>query len=84
MASWASKMIEKQALPSYQAQNNSRSQDGLPGLRTARGDRERLMFVTDARSKLRTAVMMKEGLVLGILLGLALAFLLVKAGVLQV
>lgn len=47
---WGSKQIEAGLMNDYRAQKNSRSLDGLPGLRRARRDAKELVWLGDLRS----------------------------------
>lgn len=66
---WASNKIEKNELRNYQAEWNSHSLDGLPGLRVARQDSgERLWFINTKARALKIAGQW-EALVVGTILG---------------
>ncbi|MCJ1259127.1 hypothetical protein MMC24_006962 [Lignoscripta atroalba] len=69
MYRWASKQLEKNELRNYQAEWNSQSLDGLPGLRVARRDRKENIWITDALTVGRRIVLQREALVAGMLLG---------------
>ena len=69
---WARKKIESNQLLDYQAENNSGSLDGCPGMRAAMRDHGDIVWLTLARARVRRIVAQKEALIVGITLGLVL------------
>lgn len=70
LANWADNTIEKGQLGSYQAEWNSGSLDGLPGMRSARlGNGERLLWVGDKKAWLKRAAASWDTLLFGIAVG---------------
>lgn len=66
---WASKLIDKRELHTYQAQWNADSLDGLPGLSVARRDRGERLWVTGLQARGRRILGQREGLAWGFLAG---------------
>lgn len=50
---WASKMIESDKMTAYRAENNSRSLDGLPGLKAARRDAGERLWINDWQARVQ-------------------------------
>ena len=80
MASFSRKIEAKGQLRGYQAGFNSKSLDGLPGLRVARRDQGERLWLTDAKSWGRRIMAQKEGILVGLLI-VNLAIILVIFGV---
>ena len=74
MGHWASKMIDKDALQSYQAEWNADSLDGLPGLDVARRDRGERLWITGLRARGRRIAMQREALGWGFVFGVFAAW----------
>ena len=74
---WASKQCQRNALRSYQAQNNAASLDGLTGLRTARKDNREILLVADARATYRRVTGNSEALLWGVALGMVTMLVMV-------
>lgn len=72
---WAGKTVEKGEMKAYQMSNNAKSLDGVPGLRTARRDLGERLWWTDRTARARRILAQKEALVVGLFLGVLLAFL---------
>ncbi|KAI1372241.1 pyridoxamine phosphate oxidase [Hypoxylon crocopeplum] len=64
----------------YQAEVNTHSLDGLPGLRSARRQIGERMVLGDAKARLRLLLAQREGIALGFLLAVNLYLVLVLAG----
>lgn len=73
---WSRKKIEHNQLLDYQAENNSGSLDGCPGMRAAMRDHGDIVWLTLARAKIRRIAAQKETLIVGIALGMV--FLLIS------
>lgn len=72
---WAEKLIEKGGLKSYQAEWNSGSLDGLPGLRSARREKgERALWVRDLLIGAKRVGYEWEGLLVGLGVGIGVGF----------
>ena len=69
---WARKKIESNQLLDYQAENNSSSLDGCPGMRAAMRDHGDIVWLALARAGVRRIVAQKEALIVGIALGMVL------------
>lgn len=75
---WAGSMVSKNAAHKYQAQHNSRSMDGLPGMKTARRDNNEVLWLGDAAAYLRRMGAEKVSVAIGFLLGAFFYFILGK------
>ena len=64
----------------YQAEWNAKSLDGLPGMRVARKDNGEVLWWGDLKERLRKASGHKDGLGIGFVLGLVLAWSLKVLG----
>ncbi|KAL7624132.1 hypothetical protein AAE478_005689 [Parahypoxylon ruwenzoriense] len=64
----------------YQGEMNTRSLDGLPGLRSARHHVGERLLLGDAKARLRLLIAQREGIALGFSLAVILYFLLVFVG----
>ena len=73
---WARQRVEKNELLAYQAHNNSSSIDGCPGLRTAMQDHGDRLWLMLAKARTRRTFAEKDTLLLGIVIGIALALLI--------
>ena len=69
---WSRKKIENNQLLDYQAENNSSSIDGSPGMRAAMRDHGDVVWLTLVRARLRRIAAQKEALIVGIALGIVL------------
>lgn len=81
---WAANQVEKNELLPYQQANNSRSLDGLTGLRTARrGNGERL-WLGESNAWVKRILAQRESLFVGVFGGIVLVLgAQLGAGVLQ-
>ncbi|RPB06031.1 hypothetical protein L873DRAFT_1756419 [Choiromyces venosus 120613-1] len=72
---WAENQIEKGSLKTYQAEWNSSSLDGLPGLRSARREKgERALWVGDLVVRVKRVGCEWEGLLVGLGVGIGVGF----------
>lgn len=69
---WAHKRIESNSLLEYQAEWNSNSLDGCPGMRAAMRDRGETVWLALAKARMRRTLAQKEALIVGIVLGVVL------------
>ena len=69
---WAKKKIESNRLLDYQAENNSDSLDGCPGMRAAMRDHGDIVWLTLAKARVRRVAAQTEALTVGIALGMVL------------
>ena len=69
---WAHKRIESNSLLEYQAEWNSSSLDGCPGMRAAMRDHGETVWLALAKARMRRMLAQKEALMLGIMLGVVL------------
>ena len=69
MGHWSRQKIAKNALLDYQAENNSSSLDGCPGLRAAMRDHKKKVWFSLAKAWVRRAVQQREGALVGWLVG---------------
>ena len=69
---WAKKKIESNQLLDYQAENNSDSLDGCPGMRAAMRDHGDIVWLTLAKARVRRVAAQTEALIVGIALGMVL------------
>lgn len=76
MGHWANNKISKNELLTWQAKYNSSSLDGLPGMRAAMRDSGESVPWSLSRARARRVLLgEREGLVVGVLLGVILAIL---------
>ena len=80
MGHWASHQIEKNTLLEYQAQNNSSSLDGCPGMRSAMREHGDRIWLALMRAEVRRIFAQKEALVVGAVVGMVLMLLLQISG----
>ena len=59
----------------YQAKWNTSSLDGLPGLQAARRDGKEWLWLESIRAWIRKVAAQKEGIVMGLILGMAVVLL---------
>ena len=70
MNDWAQKMSAKNALVGYQAEWNSKSLDGLPGLRAAMRDHGDVVWWEEIKQRAKAMAWgQRDGVALGILIG---------------
>ena len=69
---WAHKRIESNSLLEYQAEWNSSSLDGCPGMRAAMRDHGETVWLALTKAKMRRMLAQKEALMVGIMLGVVL------------
>ena len=81
MVNWATKMTEKNALAGYQVKNNTRSLDGLPGLRGARANNKEVLFVGDVTAWARRVGQQWEAIILGMLIAFLSTLVLKQIGI---
>jgi len=72
---WTTKQVAKNGIEDYQAQNNFRSLDGLPGLKAARRKRGERMWVGDIQAWTRRVFRTKDVLLIGIVIGAIISIL---------
>ncbi|OAA70355.1 pyridoxamine phosphate oxidase family protein [Cordyceps fumosorosea ARSEF 2679] len=73
---WSGIMVSRNTAHKYQAQNNSSSMDGLPGLKAARRDNKEVLWLGDAAAYLRRTSAEKVSVIIGFLLGVSFYFIL--------
>ncbi len=73
---WSRKKVENNELLDYQAEYNSSSIDGCPGMRAAMRDHGDIVWLTLARARVRRIVVQKEALTVGVALGMVLLLVL--------
>ena len=76
MGHWSHNKVEKNEMLAWQAEYNSSSLDGCPGLRTAMRDHKETVWVSLARSRMRRIMAQRDAVGFGMLLGV-IAMLLV-------
>ena len=69
---WARKKIESNELLKYQAEWNSSSLDGCPGLRAAMRDHGESVWLVLVKARMRRVMAQKETLLVGVVLGMVL------------
>lgn len=69
---WAKKKIESNRLLDYQAEMNSSSLDGCPGMRAAMRDHGDIVWLTLAKARVRRIAAQTEAFTVGIALGMVL------------
>ncbi|KAL1304048.1 hypothetical protein AAFC00_000485 [Neodothiora populina] len=69
---WASKRVEKGEMVDYQAKNNARSLDAMPGLKAARRTNGEMIWLEDFKAFLRTLLHQWQAVIIGMLLAIAL------------
>lgn len=72
---WGANKVEKNELQPYQQKWNSRSLDGLNGLRSARRDNGEILWVEDLKARGRRMMAQGDTLVVGLLMGILLVLL---------
>lgn len=82
LTQWNQSMTDKNAAHKYQAANNTRSLDGLPGLRTARKDCDEVLWLGDAAAVLKRLYAESGSMAIGFGMAVVLYFLFVSLGVL--
>ncbi|MCJ1486410.1 hypothetical protein MMC06_006587 [Schaereria dolodes] len=80
MERWAVKKDERNELQQYQAEWNSSSLDGLPGLRVARRDMKENVWIMDAKAKVRRISMQRDALTAGMIMGILMVLFLQSLG----
>ncbi|KAL6719532.1 hypothetical protein ACLMJK_003773 [Lecanora helva] len=70
MGHWASKKIETNTLLEYQAQNNSSSLDGCPGMRSAMREHGERVWLALVKAWMRRISAQREALCVGVCLGM--------------
>ncbi|KAI4145817.1 MAG: hypothetical protein LQ340_006149, partial [Diploschistes diacapsis] len=87
LSDWGQKTMQKddgRGLENYRAQWNVRSLDGLPGLRAARRDNGEILLVGDAAATARKMGMQWRAVLLGVFIAVALAWVSVAVGLMEV
>lgn len=72
---WAGQKVEKNEMGEYQMRNNTKSLDGLPGLKSARRDLGEWIKVVDGKVAVRRVMGQKGALGVGVVLGALLVLL---------
>ncbi|KAF6228886.1 hypothetical protein HO133_006998 [Letharia lupina] len=72
MGHWSHRKVETNTLLDYQAEYNSSSLDGCPGMRSAMRDRGDRVWVTLLKARIRRIGTQMEAVLVGIVLGVAL------------
>lgn len=72
MGHWAHRKVETNTLLDYQAENNSCSLDGCPGMRSAMLDHGERVWLTLLKARVRRVGTQREAILVGIFLGIAL------------
>lgn len=70
LTQWVAGTIRRGEMDAYQVKNNSRSLDGLGGLKAARRRKGEILFVEDMSLWLARTVKQKEAMVLGAVLAI--------------
>ncbi|KAF2094664.1 pyridoxamine phosphate oxidase [Rhizodiscina lignyota] len=84
MPAWSTKMAAKNGLEKYRENNNWRSLDGCPGLKSARRDRGQWLVVEHARARTSRVVMGQwDALIFGFLIALLMFAVGWKLGLLE-
>ncbi|KAH6614913.1 hypothetical protein C7974DRAFT_402897 [Boeremia exigua] len=76
LEAWAAKKIERREMMDFQKLNNSRSMDGLPGLKSARSALDENIAVEDTKAWLRKVSRQWDAVLLGIGLGFIIMIIL--------
>lgn len=76
---WMVNKIEKKALGEYRIKWNSRSLDGLPGLRAARRMKGESVWIGDARARAYNALYHPMAVMLGMMLGVVLTLAVLQS-----
>ncbi|KAI5458052.1 hypothetical protein BGZ63DRAFT_363760 [Mariannaea sp. PMI_226] len=71
---WVKKRVETNAIQGYRNENNIRSLDGLPGLKSARRGVGEKLWIGDAKLRVRRALSQTEAIALGFVLGVAVLY----------
>ncbi|KAK3175673.1 hypothetical protein K4F52_010082 [Lecanicillium sp. MT-2017a] len=82
LVQWNQSMADKNAAHKYQAAHNTRSLDGLPGLRTARKDCHEMLWVADTMAFFKRLSAESGSVAVGFGAAVLLYFILVALGVL--
>lgn len=69
MGHWARTKVAKNALLTYQAENNASSLDGCTGLRAAMRDHGERIWLSNGKALVRRVVGQREGVAVGTVLG---------------
>lgn len=72
MGHWAHRKVETNTLLDYQAENNSYSLDGCPGMRSAMRDHGERVWLTLLMARARRIRTQREAILVGIVFGIAL------------
>ena len=81
LGDWAGKMLKNEKLFEYKKANNSKSLDGLPGLKTMRRAQGHTDWMDLVETKAKIVVAQKDTLLVGILIGVLLMITSRMAGV---
>jgi len=73
LSDWASKQVKRDGIEDYQAENNFRSLDGLPGLKAARRKRGEILWVGDIGAWFRRVFRSTDVLIMGVLFGILMS-----------
>lgn len=72
MGHWAHKKVETNTLLDYQAEKNSSSMDGFPGMRSAMRDHGDRVWLALVKARMRRIGTQWDAIMVGIVLGFAL------------
>ncbi|CAF9933180.1 MAG: hypothetical protein ALECFALPRED_005496 [Alectoria fallacina] len=72
MGHWSHRKVETNTLLDYQAENNSSSLDGCPGMRSAMRDHGERVWLALMKARIRKIGTQREAVLVGIFLGMAL------------
>ena len=72
MGHWSHRKVETNTLLDYQAEMNSRSLDGCPGMRSAMRDRGEQVWFMVLKARMRRLGTEREAILVGIFIGVAL------------
>lgn len=75
MGHWASNKVEKNELSSYQMEWNSKSLDGLHGMKSARRSLGQRIWLEDQKAHIKALLVQKEALTLGAFVGVILVLI---------
>ncbi len=76
MGHWSHHKVETNTLLDYQAEMNSRSLDGYPGMRSAMRDRGEKVWFMVLKARMRRLGTEREAILVGIFIGVALLLVL--------
>ena len=76
MGHWASHQIENNTLLEYQAQNNSSSLDGCPGMRSAMREHGDRVWLVLTKAEARRIIAQKKAVFVGLIMGIVLVLAL--------